>query len=67
VRNVDDLVAAQKVAREMLQLHGAHALRAALIEAEIADEFDDAVAADFWRDVARAIRQIGGAFITRWC
>lgn len=67
MRNVDDLVAVQKTAREMLELHGAHAPRAALIEAEIADEFDDTVAAEFMRDVAREIRRIDAASVWRWC
>jgi hypothetical protein len=59
--NVDNLIEAQKTARQMLHLHGADALRVALVEAQIADDFDDSVAAEIWRDVARAIRQIKDA------
>jgi hypothetical protein len=65
--NVDDLIQAEKAAREMLSLHGEDALRATLVEAEIADEFDDSVAAEFMRDVAREIRKIETASVWRWC
>jgi hypothetical protein len=54
--NVDDRTAAEKTAHEMLRLHGADALRIALAEAQLSDDFDDTVAAEIWRDVARAIR-----------
>jgi hypothetical protein len=58
METVDDRIAAQKTARQMLQWHGADALRFALDEAELADEFSDTNAANAWRDIAREIRNI---------